>query len=722
MKEQILKDGWKLSAYSIEKNPFVKNDDIFDFQIPGEIHSSLFKANRIPDPRLGENITKLDWIKTSKWIFASNFAFEREEGCRTYLYLSRVKGITSININCNDVGITDNEYKLNYFDITDIVDDGDNEISIEIEALDRDDKLQSIGIYEDIKIIQTRSFLVQDYSFTPVKKAGKWEIEARILIESFSENDINLELKVAGKERLTNLHLKNGIGLYKESISIDDDSVELWWPNGYGKPHIYPMTMILGEFRTEKFVAFRTVEMRKDKNLELIINGKSIFMKGANYSGHRAFTADVFTTLDRRILESAASANMNMLKLGSDVGYENDAFYNECDRLGLAIWQALPDKLEEEEYMLLSIKSHPSIVLWSVAGENAEILARRERELDPSRPVYIEKDSDKCWPRWSDGENFESFHKKNVDFISEFGIPSYPYDKTLEMISDSEDLNLTSRNMNIHERNERDVETIVSLLARNTQIPLNVGKIRYLSQAIQSCAMSSAIMGWRALMPYTMGTLFSSLNDTWPEISNSTIDYNGKWKVAHYASRRFYASLAPLIFLENDKLMVYVANDSAKDEEVELKLKLRHFNGKKKESHVYNVVVPSMTSVKVREVDLKKIDRRSLFAYVKMQNKSIIRERTILLTDAKDAMLEDPTIKAEITQLGTRKAEIRLSSSKPAFWVSLDSGSVEGTFSDNFIAVRQTADKTIIFDSTEELDVEKLKNELSIMDLYSAMH
>lgn len=223
-------------------------------------------------------------------------------------------------------------------------------------------------------------------------------------------------------------------------------------------------------------------------------------------------------------------------------------------------------------------------------------------------------------------------------------------------------------------------------------------------------------------MPYTMGTLFSSLNDTWPEISNSTIDYNGKWKVAHYASRRFYASLAPLIFLENDKLMVYVANDSAKDEEVELKLKLRHFNGKKKESHVYNVVVPSMTSVKVREVDLKKIDRRSLFAYVKMQNKSIIRERTILLTDAKDAMLEDPTIKAEITQLGTRKAEIRLSSSKPAFWVSLDSGSVEGTFSDNFIAVRQTADKTIIFDSTEELDVEKLKNELSIMDLYSAMH
>ncbi|EJW91385.1 beta-mannosidase, partial [gut metagenome] len=150
---------------------------------------------------------------------------------------------------------------------------------------------------------------------------------------------------------------------------------------------------------------------------------------------------------------------------------------------------------------------------------------------------------------------------------------------------------------------ERDIETIVSLLARNTKLPLDEDKIRYLSQAVQSCAMSSAIMGWRALMPYTMGTLFSSLNDTWPEISNSTIDYSGKWKVAHYASRRFFASLAPLIFVENDKLMVYVANDSAKDEEVELKLKLRYFNGKKKESQVYNVFVPSMTSVKVREID-----------------------------------------------------------------------------------------------------------------------
>lgn len=722
MKVQTLKDGWKLSAFDVERNPFVKNDDIFDFTIPGEVHTSLEKAGAIPDPLFGDNITKLDWIGSSDWVIASKFNFEKENDSRVYLSISRVKGRTNININCNEVGITDNEFRLNYFDITDIVENGENEISIEISSLESKNRLQSIGIFEDVRIIETNNFLVQDFSFTPIKRAGKWDVEAKILIESFKEEDVKVELEVAKTKSETSLKLKTGIGLYKATISIDEESVEPWWPSGYGKSLIYPMSISVGEFKTERFVAFRTVDIKKDKNLELVINGKPIFMKGANYSGRRAFSSGKFTTSERLLLESVANANMNMLRLGKNVGYESDEFYTECDRLGIAIWQTLPDRIEEEEYTLLYTKTHPSIVLWAVEGDNAELLARRERELDPSRPVYIEKNEDKCWPRWADGDDFESYHKKNVDFISEFGVPSYPYTNTLEKISGDERINLTSRNMNIHERNERDVETIVSLLARNTKLPLDVEKIRYLSQAIQAAAMSSAIMGWRALMPYTMGTLYSSLNDTWPEISSSSIDYSGKWKVAHYAARRFFAPLAPLIFLENDKLMVYVANDSAKDEEVELKLKLRYYNGKKKESHVYNVFVPSMTSVKVREVDLKKVDRNSLFAYAKMQNKNTIRERTILLTNPKDAELENPSIKAEITKLGPRKAEIRVSSMKPAFWVSLDSGSIKGTFSDNFIAVRQTAEKTIVFNSHDELDIEKLREELTIMDLYDAIN
>ena len=105
-----------------------------------------------------------------------------------------------------------------------------------------------------------------------------------------------------------------------------------------------------------------------------------------------------------------------------------------------------------------------------------------------------------------------------------------------------------------------------------------------------------------------------------------------------------------------------------------------------------------------------------------MQNKNISRERTLLLARAKTLKLEKPEIKAEIEQIGARKATIKLSSSKPAFFVSMDSGSTDGIFSDNFIALRPTAEKNIIFDSQDDLDIEKLRNELTIMDLYSAMN
>lgn len=723
METQSLKENWQLIASDIKKNSIVNNEDIFSFSLPGEIHHTLFNLGKIEDPRVEDNAGKCTWIDKSKWKVSTIFEELSKKDERVILKLSRIKAKASVAINGEEVGYIDNEYKIHYFDITEFVNKGENKLELELEALTCNDKntIEQIGIFSPIEIIITNSFFLRDFSIVPVKRGANWEVEVKTEIESFSESEGTITLEVANKKEDIKIALKQGIGLYSTKISIPEDSVELWWPNGYGKPHIYPMKISLGDFNIERMIAFRTIELKKSQNLAISINGKPIFMKGANWQGMEILSDGTLSQRERRLLESASLANMNMLRVSKHVGYEHYGFYDECDRLGIAIWQALPDNPEEEEYTLLEIKSHPSIVLWTVEGEDAEKIARREMEIDPSRPVYIERKENKCWPIWQSGEGFESYHKKSPDFISEFGFPSFPSKETLAYIS-KDKLNLTSYNMEYHQQQKNDIETIFALIARNFNFPLDIEKIEYLSQVQQAWAMTSALMGWRAFMPYTMGTLYSSLNDRWPMVSNSSIDYSGKWKVAHYAARRLFSNLTPLIYLDKDKLLVYVVNDTAKDEEVELKLKFRYFNGKKKESHVYNVSVPSMTSVKVREVDLKKLDRENLFAYAKMQNKNIIRERTSLLTSPKLAKLEKADIKTEIIKLGSRKASIKISSSKPAFWVTLDSGSIEGTFSDNFMAIRQTAEKSIIFDSAEELDIEKLKQELSVMDLYSAMH
>lgn len=37
-----------------------------------------------------------------------------------------------------------------------------------------------------------------------------------------------------------------------------------------------------------------------------------------------------------------------------------------------------------------------------------------------------------------------------------------------------------------------------------------------------------------------MGTLYWQLNDTWPVVSWSSLEYGGGWKAVHHIARRFH--------------------------------------------------------------------------------------------------------------------------------------------------------------------------------------
>ncbi len=66
----------------------------------------------------------------------------------------------------------------------------------------------------------------------------------------------------------------------------------------------------------------------------------------------------------------------------------------------------------------------------------------------------------------------------------------------------------------------------------------------YLTQVNQAEAIGMAARHHRACRPVTMGSLYWQLNDVWPAISWSSIDHAGRWKLLHYAARRFFAPQA----------------------------------------------------------------------------------------------------------------------------------------------------------------------------------
>lgn len=816
-----LNGKWQLIAANVEKNRTVKNGSIFDITMPGDVHTALLEANKIKDPYFGKQELESLWVGRSDWTIKRTFNWEKRSG-HTILKLTKVDTVATLYINDNKIGEMENEHQAYYFDVTEYLVEGENEIrfefvSAETVAKERNKRLpypiphsrypndsecrnlvrkaqcnagwdwgpciMSTGIYEDIKLKTVDSFFLRTSAIWPTKEDESWRINVQLEIEAFEdcEKDLSVEFQKGCLKK--KLSLKKGVHLYKDSYVVKADDIELWWPNGFGKQHRYSFLLTIGEEKVNKMVGFRDLKVSNEvkmggKELAITVNGRPIFMKGANWIPQDAIPSRITARRYEKLIESMAQANMNMVRVWGGGLYEYDDFYNECDRLGILIWHdmmfacstypATPDFLasveKEVRYQMRRLKDHPSIALWCGNNEDLgaltwyeESIANRDRyvvdydrlnsgvlervisEEDPDRVFWpsspcagpgdysdnwhVDGNGDMhFWTVWHEGADFEKYHSVKPRFCSEFGYQSFPSFTTAKTFTPDSDFNLTSPTFEHHQKNPRGNSIIIENFARYFRFPTSFENMLYLSQAQQAWAIETAVVYWRSLMPYCMGTLIWQLNDVWPVSSWSSIEYSGKWKLLHYDARRFFSQLVPLLYIDKGKLFVYVANDTPNDEEVDLKLKFRYYDGKKQSTKYFSVKVPSMTSVKVTEISLSRIDTENLFCYAKLSSKDTIRERTIFLDKPKNTSMEDPKISYEISKVNSKSVSIKVMSEKPAFWVSLDADDIPGIFSDNFIAVRPTAEKNIIFQAENEIDMDEFKSKFKIYDLYTATH
>jgi beta-mannosidase len=137
-----------------------------------------------------------------------------------------------------------------------------------------------------------------------------------------------------------------GGGVWQAALHIDQP--ELWWPHTHGKPALYeahlevsvpgharPVVRRLGH------VGFRRVEVEQaDGGFAVRVNGVTVFCRGACWTPLDPVTLDA-SSPDHymRAVAQAREAGMNMIRVGGTMSYEADAFYDECDRQGVLVWQ-----------------------------------------------------------------------------------------------------------------------------------------------------------------------------------------------------------------------------------------------------------------------------------------------------------------------------------------------------------------------------------------------
>ena len=637
-------------------------------------------------------------------------------------------------------------------------------------------KLITCGIWKNVRLESFSDLKLEDVYVLDTKTTsdttGSWETSVQLLVKSLQDRK---RCKV-----LIEVFDENGrCAKIEKRIKLDyDDHVveipvtiahpKLWWPNGMGKQHLYTYVVTVSDRKQETQYTLRhglrTVELVREKDsigesFAFKVNGKPCFMRGTDWIPASSYPGTLNTPeggdVYYRLLHDAAEVNMNMIRVWGGGIYENDAFYNYCDELGLMVWQDFMfacnpypgDKAflrnvdSEAMYQIKRLRNHPCIALW--CGNNEvhngledwgwqtalgwsdaqykqlltdfsklfeQMLANKVKENHKgvpyisTSPTYGWGHPECCthgcshyWGVWWGEQPFDVWKEKTGRFMSEYGFQSYPEMATIETFTTEVDRKLGSPALNNHQKHGRGVEIIRKAMREEFGYTRtdNLEEFAYMSQLVQALGIRRAIDAHRIQHDRCAGTLCWQLNDCWPVASWSSIDYTGHWKALHYQFKEAYQNVALCV----DQQDVYVVNDQMAAVNGEVRWQLFALDGTPlNERQSVRVKVPADQALKVLSLDAEKLHVSPTTTYALVQlslNGGPHAERVVFFTSLGKMKFESGEIRQELKNFGDH-FELTLTSPTFCYGVHVtETTGKEVKWSDNYFNLLPNVPKTI---------------------------
>jgi beta-mannosidase len=174
---------------------------------------------------------------------------------------------------------------------------------------------------------------------------------------------------------------------------------------------------------------------------------------------------------------------------------------------------------------------------------------------------------------------------------------------TIARFAEPAEWNATSPVLEFHQRDRAGNGRIVETMTRYFRVPTSFAGFVYLSQLQQALAIEAAVRYWRSLKPHSMGALYWQLNDVWPAVSWSSIDYHLAWKTLHYHARRFFAPVATAARIEAGELVVSAVNDRHEAVALALRVQRLALDGRILNEETAEAAVPADRAVRVWSAD-----------------------------------------------------------------------------------------------------------------------
>lgn len=808
MAKQILdlSGKWQFRQYPAAARRMRDLDDSewCDCTIPNSVFINLIEACKIDRTDLDANPENYSWVSDVSWVFRKTFDVSEQAlaADKVELICDGLDTLASVWLNEKLLGRVDNMFIQHRFDVTKYIRAGFNQILVRFDPavphakklMDRytpfTDKfffnpyraylrkaqyqfgwdwcpaMPGCGIWRPVKIETITKARLANVNISTIHCDQKTaDVRVAVTLEKTARHKFHLELDIYDADGTVVSHLKFEPHRDSGSAVVHIDNPKLWFPAGHGHPNLYHLRVNLfadGQIvdTSQYHFGIRTVKLNQSadktgRRFQFEINGRRVYAKGADWIPATLFPGSVTTDDYDRLLHAAADANINMLRVWGGGYYEDDCFYEICDRLGIMVWQDFMfaccyypdrrwflDKIAVEAcFVIQSLYNHPSLVLF--CGNNEidwihhqsgggsgrrmhgktiwhKLLPAIVNDLDtlrpyiPTTPFSVTKDPNDTnsgtmhnWFVWSAHYPISSYITEPSlvpRFVAEFGFQSLPCFDTVKKFCDAEHLRLASASIEKHDYQVDGCGRLYRYVGDIFGRVCNLEQFIYLSQLVQARAIKTYVEFLRANGRRNSGALFWQFNDCCPAISWSAVDYTAKPKALYYYARRFFRPILLAVvpdFVTADtvpsSLNVFAVNDTDRPLTGNIFAQLVDFHGNVVDGIELPLAVgPFAVSQPVRlprALTNPQNPERNVLSLKLQTPKAALAENLHLYLPDKYIDWPEPTIDSEITPIGPDKLLLTLRSNVLVKDLRID---IPGAaLSDNFLSILPNTNRQV---------------------------
>jgi len=822
MKIQSLAGVWEFRQ--------VGKEEWLPARVPGGVHTDLLALGLIPDPFVGDNEKRVQWVAEADWEYRCQFIADLDllDQAHIWLVCDGLDTLATVSLNGEELGQTNNMYRQYRWEVKPLLKAGQNDLHILFSSpvrfitvhqarrsLPRPDhsmaggpylrkapcqfgwdwgpQLPPIGIWKDIRLEGYREAHLKDVHLQQKHSGGDVTLQVHISIERGepASQIAQVHVTTPGGELLESKAALDSGGELIVTVPIPHP--QLWWPNGYGHQPLYQVEISImrddasnREYldRRSYQVGLRTLELRQaedqwGRSFVFVVNGVPIFAKGSNWIPADSFPTRITDQYLEGLIRSSAETHQNMLRVWGGGFYEEERFYDLCDRYGILVWQvfifscsiyplddpAFLDNVRQEVVEnVRRLRHRASLALWCGNNEMEwgwvgwnwdlpelqDLKAAYDQffhhtlrdwclEEDPDHSYWPSSPSSDTpfidpngqrqgdchyWDVWHGRKPFSAYRDQYPRFMSEFGFQALPPLATIRTYAEESEWNMTSYIMEQHQKNASGNSLMVGQMLDTFRLPKDFSSLVYLSMVLQAEGIRYGVEHWRRHPDRVAGTLYWQLNDCWPVASWSSIDYYGRWKALHYTARHFYAPLMLSIEDKPPRQAIFITNDLLEPWEGKVAWSLETLDGVELTTGHLHALVGAQAALQVGNLDFSGFisdenTRQMIFVAELWQADRLVQRQTSTFVPLKHLSLVDPGLTAKFHQEGDLLV-IRLTSRSLALFVEVALPGTDVIFSDNYFNLPVGRTIAITCPMPAGWTLERIENELLIRSVYDS--